>query len=338
MSDIQYNLQFEKLCNRLHLGEMISDPVAISGGLLHRMYAIETNQGKYAIKALNPMIMLRPVAMQHIMDSERIAAMASSNIPAVPAKTFNSTIMQEIDNQFYLVFDWVEGRSLKPHEINRAHSEKIGAILADLHRMDFSELGIMNDWSDNEQVIDWNYYLRKGQENNAVWVTLLRDTIDNLYEWNTQAKQSARHLSSHMVISHRDLDSKNVMWNQDNPIIIDWESAGYVNPMLELTKTAIYWSENEVGKIDKERFLAFINGYKMRYGTLQANWRKVLLNGFLGKLGWLEYSLKRSLWIECTDTEEQQMGTTQATGTIEAIRRYADMIPELEEWLNNEIG
>ena len=125
------------------------------------------------------------------------------------------------------------------------------------------------------------------------------------------------------------------MWNQDNPIVIDWEATGYINPMHELTETAVYWSENEMGNIDKERFLAFIGGYKKRYGILQANWRMVL--GFLGKLGWLEYNLKRSLWIECTTEEEQQMGTAQVTETINAISRYADIISALEEWLNNEI-
>jgi hypothetical protein len=62
-SDIQYNLQFNKLCDILQLGEIVGVPEAISGGLLHRMYAIETTEGKYAIKALNPQIMLRPVAM-----------------------------------------------------------------------------------------------------------------------------------------------------------------------------------------------------------------------------------------------------------------------------------
>ena len=63
----------------------------------------------------------------------------------------------------------------------------------------------------------------------------------------------------------------------------------------------------------------------------------VLANGFLGKLGWLEYNLKRSLWIECTEAEEQQMGAAEVTGTINAISRYVDMISELEKWLNNEI-
>jgi Ser/Thr protein kinase RdoA (MazF antagonist) len=337
MSDIQYNLQFDKLCNILQLGEVVGEPKAMLGGLLHRMYGIETTEGKYAIKALNPQIMLRPVAMQNFINSELIVTISANNIPALPAKKFNGTFMQEIDNQFYLVFDWVDGKSLKPNEINIVHCEKIGAILSEIHMTDFSELAIINDWSDNGQLTDWNYYLKKGQENNSMWVDLLLEIIDKIYDWNIMANKSAKLLAPDMVISHGDLDPKNVMWNQDNPILIDWESASYINPMQDLTETAIYWSENEIGNIDKERFLAFIGGYKKRCGILQANWRMVLASGFLGKLGWLEYSLKRSLWIECTDEEEQKLGTAQVTGTINAIKRYADMISEIEKWLNDEI-
>jgi hypothetical protein len=99
----------------------------------------------------------------------------------------------------------------------------------------------------------------------------------------------------------------------------------------------LLWSENESGDINKDKFRAFIAGYKKRYGILEANWRTVLENGFSGKLGWLEYSLKRSLWIECTNEEEQQMGTEQVTGTINAIRRYANNISQLEKWLKDEM-
>jgi Ser/Thr protein kinase RdoA (MazF antagonist) len=337
MSDMQYNLQFEKLCNVLQIGDIVGVPERISGGLLHRMYAVETTGGKYAIKALNPQIMLRPAAMQHYINSEEIVNKAAINISAIAAIKFNGSSIQEVDKQFYLVFNWAEGKSLKPNEINVQHCEKIGSVLADIHRMDFSGLGISNDWSDDAQLVDWNYYLHKGQESNAEWVNLLLEIIDKLYDWNDRANKSARLLVSDMVISHRDLDSKNVMWQKDNPIIIDWESAGYTNPMQELTETAIYWSEDEMGNIDKERFLAFIGGYKKKCGALKANWRMILENGFSGKLGWLEYSLKRSLWIECTDEAEQQLGTAQVIGTIHAINRYADKIFELEKWLNNEV-
>lgn len=338
MSNAQYNLQFQKLCNVLQLGDMIEEPKAISGGLLHRMYSVETSKGKYAIKALNPKIMLRPTAMQSFIRSELIVDVVANNIPAIPAKKFNSTSIQKMDNQYYLVFDWLDGRSLKSNEINKEHCEKIGDILASIHRMDFSALGISNNHSSSIKPIDWNYYLNKGKEKNAEWLALMGEVIDNLYEWNIQANKSSKLLSENMVISHRDLDSKNVMWNGENPYIIDWESAGYVNPMQELVETAIYWSETKSGSIDKERFSALICAYKKRYGTLQADWKAVLQNGFAGKLDWLEYSLKRSLWIECTDEAEQKMGTEQVTGTINSIRRYADMIYELEKWLNDEVN
>ncbi|HIW34165.1 MAG TPA: hypothetical protein IAA29_15390 [Candidatus Paenibacillus intestinavium] len=52
MSEIQYNLQFEKLCTALDLGVIVVMPEQISGGLLHKMYAVETTVGNYAIKAL----------------------------------------------------------------------------------------------------------------------------------------------------------------------------------------------------------------------------------------------------------------------------------------------
>lgn len=334
MPNIHYHLQFDKLCTLLQLGEIIREPETISGGLLHRMYTIETTLGKYAVKALNPQIMLRPVAMQHFIHSERIVTMLANNIPALPAKKFRGTSLQEIENQYYLVFDWVEGTSLKPNEIKALHCEKMGAILSDIHMMDFSGLGVKNDGPDHVELTDWSYYLQKGLEDKSEWANLLLENIDKLNEWNALANTSAKLLASELIISHRDLDPKNVMWRQNNPFLIDWESAGYIHPMQDLIETAIYWSENEMGNVDKERFFAFIDGYKLKCVNLEANWGIVLANGFLGKLGWLEYSLKRSLWIECTDEEEQMMGTAQVKGTIDDIRRYADRISELEEWLH----
>lgn len=124
MSDAKYNLQFEKLCSILKLGELLGVPEAISGGLLHRMYALETTKGKFAVKALNPQIMLRPTAMQNYINSERIAGIAAKNIPALPAKKFDGSFMQKLDNQFYLVFDWVEVRSLRPDKPQGYGSQK----------------------------------------------------------------------------------------------------------------------------------------------------------------------------------------------------------------------
>lgn len=326
-------LQFQKLCEELKLGELKEAPVSVTGGLLHQVYSLKTTVGRYAVKILNPEIMSRPTAMQNYITSERIANYAAKIINALPAKKFGGESIQKVGDQSYLIFDWVDGNSLKQNEITSVHCERMGSVLSSLHLADFSELDIEYTLSVNRIPTDWNFYLNKGQDNNAEWTKQLLENIKNLHIWNAAAIESANKLASEMVISHGDLESKNVMWSQNAPILIDWESAGYRNPMQDLIETAIYWSENESGNIDKGKFYAFLNSYKKLYGPIEANWSMILASGFLGKLDWLEYSLKRSLWIQCTDEKDQQAGTEQVTGTLAALRRYAETTSQIEEWL-----
>jgi Ser/Thr protein kinase RdoA (MazF antagonist) len=319
----------KELCLQTHLGEWITEPVKVSGGLLHTMYAVETTKGKYAVKALNPSIMKRPDALGNYIRSERIAHLVSKNVPALPAKTINGNAIQKVGDHWFLVFDWVEGRSVKQDEIGIDHCRKIGSVLADIHHTDFQELGIEPEETEVRPSIDWNVYLKKGQVMKAEWVKSFEDIIENLYEWDAGAREAESSLGSGMVMSHRDLDPKNVMWVQGGPIVIDWESAGYIHPMHDLVETALYWS----GTWDQDRFSAFISGYRGENGTLKADWEAVLTHGFSGKLGWLDYNLKRSLWLECKDEEEQRLGIRQVIETIGELGEYADRIPELLKWV-----
>ncbi|WDV47007.1 phosphotransferase [Clostridiaceae bacterium M8S5] len=333
MNEGKYNVQFDTLCAVLELGEIIESPKAITGGLLHRMYEVNTTRGRYAIKALNPQIMLRPTAKRHTLNAERISAIALKNgLLTITAKRFNNDIIQNVENQHYLIFDLIDGRSLKVDEINTEHCRKIGDILAKLHSIDFSELNIKNDILQNEPLIDWEYYLNKGKK--AMWIDEYREIMNRLYEWDKQAKASVKLLSKQMIISHRDLDPKNVMWNNDNPIIIDWESSNYINPMHELIETAIYWAEDENKIVDESKFLSCIKAYKKRIDIPKMDWKTVLTACFSGKLGWLEYSLKRSLGIESTDEKEQILGTEQVINTIKLIKLYSTSIIKIEKWLN----
>lgn len=333
MKDTQYRIDFEKLCHKLELGALVVEPSRISGGLLHRMYEVKTSSGRYAIKALNPNIMQRPVAMKHYISSEEISEIAAKEIPALPSKKFCGRFMHELDGQYYLIFDWIEGKSLKSNEINTYHSEKLGEILGKIHSIDFSKVEMDKDPVDNMELTNWSYYLVKGKESNSVWTSLLEGNLDNLYEWNKLSSKADILLSEKLVVSHRDMDPKNVMWMDNNPIIIDWESAGYVNPMFDLLETAIYWSVKENGDIDKERFFSFFMGYRKINKEQNTDWRMVLEGGYSGKLGWLEYNFKRSLGLECTDKAEQQLGTEEVLSTIALLKQYEKQINEIEKWV-----
>jgi Ser/Thr protein kinase RdoA (MazF antagonist) len=328
---MDYNLQPDKLCAALELGRLLEEPAALTGGHLHRMYSVVTDRGRYAVKALNPGVMLRPPALPAIRRAEQTAVIAAGSIPALPALIINGSAVQLLDGQYYMVFDWLDGRSLLNSEITAGHCAVMGSLLAKLHRMDFGTL-YESETPAEKQPVNWQYYLNLGKDAGAVWTEELRGSASQLDLWSRKLVAAAKALDA-TVVSHGDLEPKNVLWADGAPVIIDWESAGRMNPAHDLMETAIYWAKDAAGDVQKDRFLAFIRAYEDIAGRVEAAWNTVLAKGFSSMSGWLEYSLKRSLGIEFADEEERQLGTEQVFGTLDAAQRYFEAAPVLLEWL-----
>ena len=130
---------------------------------------------------------------------------------------------------------------------------------------------------------------------------------------------------------HGDLDPKNVMWWRRSDCD-DWEAASYIHPCTILSTA--YWSANGNNAPSKENFIAFVAGYRVK-NRVQADWKTVLDKGFGAKLGWLEYSLKRSLGIESADKEEQRMGGEHVFRTIRDLQEYDAYQDYFIAWLDD---
>jgi aminoglycoside phosphotransferase (APT) family kinase protein len=333
---MNYNLQFDKLCQQLNIGSLIAEPLPLTGGHMHKMFVLNTTTRKYAVKALNPGVMQRPEAMGNLINAENIAQIAAQSIPAIPALVFNNTFIQELDGQYYFIFDFVDGKTLSNNELTVQHSEIIGKLLAKLHKIDFSKLNLIDDYSYTEDTYDWSYYLHKGIESKAVWVELVNDNIVKLYDWMRILNKAAAELSVGTVISHGDLEPKNVMWQNEKPIIIDWEAAAFVHPAFDLFETAFYWAKDD-NNIQKDRFIAFMRAYKEVNLAYIVNINAVLDKGYC-RLGWLNYSFMRSLGIECADDAEKQLGTDHVIWSINDLLQYEKMIPLLKEWMQEAVN
>ena len=102
------------LISKLNLGNIIDNPVRVMGGLLNRMYKVNTTSGIYAIKHLNPEVMKRENARKNHILAEKIANIAKeNNINCLPAKIINGTVLQEIDCNYFFIFDWFHGKAVK---------------------------------------------------------------------------------------------------------------------------------------------------------------------------------------------------------------------------------
>ena len=305
---IELQKDIEILIKEEKLGTLVKSTTRVTGGLSHRMYKVVTNKGIYAIKELNSGVMKRQDAYSNFIFSEKVTDIVKENgITAIGAiKLKNNDIMRKINNRYFMAFDWIEGKTLKAEEITEKHCEIVGEILAKIHNIDFSEIEDNERKKINIEQFDWNKYLELAKKENKAYQNILEKNIDLLYELNKKSNEAIKYVNENLVISHTDLDRKNVMWQEYKPFIIDWEASGYINPTIELIQVAWYWSGGDIENLDYNKFEIVVNSYK-KYAKkeIDTNIKKIIYADIYGGLGWLDYNFKRSLCIENTYKEDE---------------------------------
>lgn len=286
--------QINKLFCQLGLGEPLAAPRPVSGGYLHKMLRVETARGVFAVKALNPDIMMRPEALGNMRGGE-YAALAFQNV--IPLCAAISGVV-EMDGAYFIVYPWVEGASVFAPQITAEHCRIMGDVLGCIHGADVHISG-MEPEQKLRQAYDWS---------------LMAD--ERLPRWDAAALEGLRSLQAVQVISHRDLDPKNVLWQGMEPCIIDWEAAGYVNPWQELIELLNYWAD------DEEKARAMIEAYGKHMDLRAADWEAALAAGMDGMLGWLHYNLRRAAGVEGTSPEDKTAGEEHVRNTLRELEQY----------------
>ena len=331
-------MDIAKLMSALRLGRLMGEPVRIEGGLLHKMYRVSTSNGLFAVKVLNPEIMKRPDALSNTIHSEKVAKAFDGLIPAVVSLEIEGKQVHKLGEEYYMVFPWADGASVFPKGITPHHCEAIGSILGKMHHWNLKVEGIIPE-EDSFELFDWEQYLQRINEledSDKEWIAAYKKSVKDIKHWNELACESESYLSKLTVISHRDLDPKNVMWSDDKPYVIDWEAAGYVNPYQEFLEVINYWADDGTGKLVKEKYDALVNAYRKHMDISAAKWNEVFHGSYIGMLGWLEYNVKRALGIEISDEAERLLGESQVIGTIHELYSYQEKVRHLQEWLGDE--
>lgn len=322
----------DNFCNEYGLGGVLAlRPVF--GGLLHKMYRVETESGTYAVKVLNSEIMRRPEALQNTINAEKAAHALENIVPLVAAKEFNGAHVVEHDGIWFMVFDWLEGASVFAPDITVEHCAKIGEMLGKIHAADV-EIEGMEPETEVRGVFAWEALAEAWRmQKEPDYVSRLEEFLPELLALDANVVHALKISSSHKVISHRDLDPKNVMWQENKPYIIDWEAAGYVNPFQELVEVTNYWITEESGSYNYEKLAVLTDAYRAYKEIRFVDWDTVLLRSFDGILGWLEYNMRRTAGLLGNDEADRKEGKKQVEGTIAEIKRQKAQMEELRSWL-----
>ena len=311
----QYNLllrksntkKLEKLVRKFDLGSKIIKATQIHGGLSNRMYRVETDKAEYAIKKLNKTLMQNKTEFERITFAEKVSKIAEENGVFVErALEFEDKIIHEIDEDYYMIFNWNYGSHLQPEDVTDEICNTIGELLAKIHNLDFSKIEAEKSKETETRIIDWQHYANVAKNQNKYYYKDLVENIEILYEINKKTNEALEYAKSNLIISHRDLIKKNILWNENKPTVIDWESSGYVNPTVELVQVCWNWANGDVGKFEFEKFGIIVNSYLQNVKNYKKEDMKKLIYANLWEaIEWLEYNLKRSLCIESTYRKEE---------------------------------
>lgn len=307
----------EKICRQYNLGELKYTPAQLKGGFLHKMYSLVTTKGHYAIKLLNPFIMQRESAMENYSAAEKLEMLLQkNNIPIIPALILRDRKMQQIEGQYFYLYEWYGGKALKTREIKEIHCHKIGRLLAEIHKLGRRE----EPYRRNEIHIDWKYYVGQFYTRNRDIYHLLDENISLFYEIQNNGNIAVKKLPPIVSVCHNDMDPKNVLWKGTEMRIIDLECLGWSSPFIELYELALCWSGYERCNIDYHLFRCLLCSYAEAGGELPTDWETIYWSNY-SRLEWLEYNLKRALGIECSE-DEIAIGISEAKNTIRLTAYY----------------
>lgn len=175
-------LMLAELCHRYALGQPMNCLKPVSGGFLHHMYCLQTTQGRFAVKVLNPAIMQYANVRQNFRLSERVAAaVAAASLPAVPALQSVGEVIHDLGQESVMVFPWIDSRASSAAPATQA--QQIGGILGRIHALPLCVKGIpVPGLSDlpKDEAAGWALLVKEAEQKNIAWAGEVRQLLPQI--------------------------------------------------------------------------------------------------------------------------------------------------------------
>ena len=291
----------------------------LNGGLTNKVYRVRVNSKYYIIKELNDSKVLSDIEL-----SEKIANVVFNNgINAVCAIKFNNNYIQSVNGKNILIYKYCDGKILLTKELTLDHVKKTANMLGKLHSIKVGDTIDEKVYSK----IDYLKYYNMLKYNNEKWCKYFKDNIDKLIDLYDNVYSNYLKLSNQKSYVHKDYNRKNILWKEDIPYIIDWETATIGNPSIDFFNSAWFLTAD----VDYDKYYAFAKEYFSIF-KLDDDIKVSAYAAIIEECNWLEFSLKRVL--ESNDEYEIKMGKESIESSLTEIINYYDKIPLMIEIIN----
>jgi len=298
---------FEKLVRHLGLAQKLLQFEPILGGALHKMWKLVTDAGDYALKEINPHITEKAIFPTSYEVSEEIAARFNQmGIPAISAIKIQDRFVHDLNGHWYLIYPYYHAKLCQFAALTNGQLQRVGSIFADMHNLNLTVDNVDNGHYDYFDDQHWESLIQ--QSANVELIKMLSFILDcnHVYE------KAINSLKVNQVVTHRDMHSLNVLWDErKQPYVIDWETAGLMNPILEIVGYGIEWGGIIQGHFNKSNTQIVFHQYKHEINrSIDAEEVRQGFYGWIGHcvLGWIEFNIRRMLGQTSQNEQEQKIG------------------------------
>lgn len=214
---------------------------------------------------------------------------------------------------------WVDGRAHDPGPASRPVAEWAGRVLATLHGLDPRPVEVGGLPSRNRETVErWPELVSLARDARAGWTGLMVQTEPVVRAIAALADEAAE-VAGPEVMSHGDLDQKNIVLSPTGPVLCDWDAAAPHAPRQELVDAAMSlaaWKRFHVAR-------AVIASYEAATGRPVTVTAADLGPTMLSSLDWIRFNVERALAIRIASPHEQESSDGLVAGLLQQLPHQA---------------
>ena len=320
------------ICTALDLGEairLVTNVPGSRGGSF--MWHVITDRGSYAIKQLAPSIDLSNdhIVIKYELSEVIAEQFKKQGVPAVSAIEKSGKHLFIYEQVGYLIYPWVDGYVLGRNEVSEVHALMIAEVIAKLHTINLNVHDIAEPLVDihtNDSIVS---AIDKAMEFKCPFAKLLKEHQSLILEINDSYLAVTPLLLENTVVTHGDINQLNIIWDKENqPILIDWESAGQRNPTREIIRACLGWSGMGENDCARSIYINMLSTYLTNGGSLDVCQVNAALNSVAGgTINWLLFNIN----VACTSSamKERDTANEEISTCIMTLSRHRKLIPNL---------
>jgi aminoglycoside phosphotransferase (APT) family kinase protein len=196
---------------------------------------------------------------------------------------------------------WVEGTQPGPAPVTRQTASWTGRTLATLHLLGIRAADrSLFPLPDTTTADDWPDLIRAARLASAPWA----DQLQAVRPAVAEIALAAGHRPGDEVMSHGDVDQKNLLLTADGPVLCDWDVAMPMVPSRELADVAMSlagWERQEIGR-------EVLRAYRAAGGLITGVRPCDLGQSMMSSLDWIAFNVGRATGTQPAGPADAALG------------------------------